>query len=708
MSIHIHLIEGIFTMNFRRNYLSAAVVAALAGGVAPGDVGAVTLSQDNIGDAAIVPYYTMRDGWATDFYIINTSSSTTAVKVSFHEARNSRDVLDFIVVLSPYDRINFWAALGNDGPAVQFPKLNSEKSCVVPVPTDRVDGVGGSFPFSAVEYTGSNYDNYPISGSYDSPLGALDRTLEGYMEVIEMGTTEKGDVYSASLHPDPKCDEIADAFLPSNIVDTYNQFGRNLNNLKVGFSLTNVARGTSGADTATMLSNFATAYSWIDHTYTSTIATANTAALDIQTAQGKVNDALDGVAAAKARMCSSGITVCSDLTNGTAGPPDQCADPQGTSNPSVAGVNAACGTGTGSIGEQYNNAISELATAQAELTEAQNALNNVNLGPAKNLIAAQDGLGFSDQERYPNLNSGDFVAYWLVDGKYQKVGNYDQAPFGWWFSPFGLWWGVYARPVDAVTALLMKSDAINEWAYNPNTGASADLVMTAPTKRWYADWYNVYKNNVHLVGISPLLEEVVQKTNVGWPPFGNQFVTLGESCDQVGMGFWNNDELAKAYHQVPSPTPTIDLCWETNVVYTGDSSVLGTDVGQQFDVRSLFGAGVPENMTYNGWLDLKMTMSPHNYHPAIPWLNFTMPNFFGELTPLPWDSVVQVGMPYIGFAYKERDFGNARASYGSIADHSYTRNWDYRNAIGGTWQTFNFTTTGLNFPQPENFIPQGN
>jgi len=696
-------------MNFRRNYLSAAVVAALAGGVAPGDVGAVTLSQDDIGDVGLVPYFTMRDGWSTDFYIINTSSSTTAVKVRFHEARNSREVLDFIVVLSPYDKINFWAALGNDGPKVQFPKYNSEKTCVVPIPDGRVDSVGGSLPFSDSEYTGVNYDNWPSSQQDDDygPLGPIDRALEGYATVIEMGSTKKGAVYDASLHPDPDCQAIADAFLPENIVDTYNQFDRNLNNLKVGYSLTNVARGTQGAENATMLSNFATKYSWIAHTYTSTLASANTYAEDITAAQEKVNDALDGVAEVKATMCASGIQDCANLTDGDDDPGNQCSDPQGTSNPSVSAVEDACGT---TIGDAYNVAISELATAQAELTAAENALDNVDLGPAKNLIAAQDGsTAFGDQERYPNLNSGDFVAYWLVDGQYQHEGNYDKAPYGWWLTPFGMWWGVYARPVDAVTALLMRSDAVNEWAYNPNTGASTDLVMTAPTKNWYTDWYNVYKNNVHLVGISPILEEVVQKTNVGWPPFGNQFVTLGSSCDEVGMGFWNNDELAKAYHQVPSPTPTIDLCWETNVVYTGERSILGTEVGQQFDVRSLFGDSVPENQTYNGWLDLKMTMEPHNYHPAIPWLNFTLPNWYGEIGArfIPWDEVVQVGMPYLGFAYKERDLGNPNVSYGSIADHSYIRNWEYRNALGGTWTLFGFDTDGNNFPQPEDFIPQG-
>ncbi len=140
----------------KKTYLSMAMSVAMAGIGAPAYVGAVTLSQDLIGDVGIVPYYTMRDGWTTDFNIVNTGNNTVAAKVRFHEGRNSREVLDFIVVLSPYDQINFYAVEDPSlGPVIRFPGTNSEKTCVVPIPNGRLpraDGVGGTLPFSAVDF----------------------------------------------------------------------------------------------------------------------------------------------------------------------------------------------------------------------------------------------------------------------------------------------------------------------------------------------------------------------------------------------------------------------------------------------------------------------------------------------------------------------------------------------------------------------------
>ena len=196
------------------------------------------------------------------------------------------------------------------------------------------------------------------------------------------------------------------------------------------------------------------------------------------------------------------------------------------------------------------------------------------LNAPRNLIHAQQGGGLanqsSDPEQYPNLNSGDFFAYWLVDGLYRNLGTYNQLPQAAIKNvlnlPFGLWAGLYPRPVDAVTALLMKSDAINEWALNDNTGAQSALVLTAPTKRFYTDWANL--DTPHLDLLSPILGNIYNSFPAGIPPFSQQFGPSGFSCDPVGVAFWNNDEVGPENPVFPSPTPSVDLCWETNVVYT--------------------------------------------------------------------------------------------------------------------------------------------
>ncbi len=560
----------------KKTYLSMALSVAIAGIGAPAHVGAVTLSQDLIGDVGIVPYYTMRDGWTSDFWVTNTSGNTVAAKVRFHEGRNSREVLDFIVVLSPYDQINFYAVEDPTlGPVIRFPDTNSEKTCVVPIPNGRLpraNGVGGTLPFSAFDYTGQNRDS-PVDEA-----DKIDRAREGYMTVIEMGVSRGGPVATNSNHNTLNCEAVESAFRLANIVPTYNEFERNQNNLKVGYYLTNVVKGTQGGDTATMLANFATDRSSIAHTATSILAT-----------QG-------------------------------------------------------------------------------------------GLGAPRNLIAPQEGSSFAiyDYERAPGLDSGDFFAYWFVDGNYRDFDNYDQLPDG-LNAPFGLWAGLYPRSVDAVTALLMKSDAINTWALNGVTGAHSDLVYTAPTKRFYTDWKDVYAKDPHLNGISPILATAVANFGGGWPPFGNQFSPMGQSCDEVGVAMYNNDEVGPRDPVVPSPSANVAFCWEVNVLHTAAQSVLSSKLGQRID-PNILDTNVPA-AKYNGWIDVVMWVDAHNYHPALPVLNLTIPNI-----PATWplDEIVQVGMPYIGFNLSERNLGNPLAAYSALVPHSYLRNWDKRNALGGT------------------------
>jgi hypothetical protein len=225
----------------------------------------------------------------------------------------------------------------------------------------------------------------------------------------------------------------------------------------------------------------------------------------------------------------------------------------------------------------------------------------------------------------------------------------------------------------------MKSDAINTWALNENTGSSSDLVYTAPTKRFYTDWKDVYAKDPHLNGISPILASIVANSSAGWPPFGEQFDPTGQSCDLVGVAMYNNDEIGPKDPVIPSPSPNVSFCWEVNVLHTAAQSVLGSKLGERINPNILNAANPEEK--YNGWIDVLMWVNAHNYHPALPVLNLTLPNI-----PATWplDEIVQVGMPYIGFNFTERDLGNPANAYSGLTPHSYMRNWDKRNAAGGT------------------------
>src|SRR3954471_24523493 len=84
---------------------------AIAGGSAllmTGAAGAVNLSPDGRGQVLLYPYYTTRTDTAGNAYgtlvsVINAAASAKAVRVRFLEGKNSREVLDFNLFLSPFD-----------------------------------------------------------------------------------------------------------------------------------------------------------------------------------------------------------------------------------------------------------------------------------------------------------------------------------------------------------------------------------------------------------------------------------------------------------------------------------------------------------------------------------------------------------------------------------------------------------------------------
>ena len=79
--------------------LTLAVGVAVGGLSLAPTAGAVSVSANNLGQALIFPYYTVRGGWTTLLGVTNTSNQVVAVKVRFREAYNSRDVFDFNIIL---------------------------------------------------------------------------------------------------------------------------------------------------------------------------------------------------------------------------------------------------------------------------------------------------------------------------------------------------------------------------------------------------------------------------------------------------------------------------------------------------------------------------------------------------------------------------------------------------------------------------------
>lgn len=186
--------------------LAVAIGALLGGAVFAPVANAVHLTQDGNFEAGWVNYYTVRNNWSTAFSLTNTSGATAAVKIRLHEGYNSRDVLDFNVILSPYDVWQAWLAEDENG----TPRLyTNDESCTVPaIPSEGQPLLTGAF-------TGDAEDVNPDDSTI--PL-TIERTKEGHITAILMGfadpTNEDGLGYAA-VHEDgiPRdCGALVEAF----------------------------------------------------------------------------------------------------------------------------------------------------------------------------------------------------------------------------------------------------------------------------------------------------------------------------------------------------------------------------------------------------------------------------------------------------------------------------------------------------------------
>lgn len=152
----------------KKSSLTASVIAGLAGVAGLVNVSsALNVNPDGLGQVLIYPYYTVNGGNATLISVVNTTDETKAVKVRFLEGRNSAEVLDFNLYLSPFD---VWTGgvVDNGDPAAPAQLITQDTSCTVPA-------IVGAVPFKDEVYRNTD----------EGPYG-LARTREGHLEIIEM------------------------------------------------------------------------------------------------------------------------------------------------------------------------------------------------------------------------------------------------------------------------------------------------------------------------------------------------------------------------------------------------------------------------------------------------------------------------------------------------------------------------------------------
>ena len=234
----------------RKTSLSIAIAAALS---AAGNSGAVRINADGHGQALIYPYYTARSTTSGNAYvsalsIVNVRTSAKAVKVRFLEGKVGAEVLDFNLYLSAYD---VWTA-GIVAAGAGAGLFTLDNSCTTP----KVSNSASSPTlFRNGAYAG-------VDGLGDT----LDRTYEGYFEVLEMGTIRSGSSLEAAVTPKqdlsapnasrPSCANLpATAAAPTSLIAP-------TGGLIGGISYINVNEGTDYAVNAIALSQWTDRVQW--------------------------------------------------------------------------------------------------------------------------------------------------------------------------------------------------------------------------------------------------------------------------------------------------------------------------------------------------------------------------------------------------------------------------------------------------------------
>jgi len=243
-------------MNTFKHKSLYAAVAGLGALAATGVAQAVSVNHDGLGQVLIYPYYTVRAvnipvgttppsvvsaAYNSLLSVVNSTASAKAVKVRFLEGKNSREVLDFNLYLSAKD---VWTAAiipTTDGAGI----FTADKSCTTPIVSSSS---ASPTPFVNYAYTG------------DTGGDSLDRTREGYVEIIEMGDVV-GSTATAATHVNgvPPCTASALSFptAPNNTVaGGGGLFG--------GMTIINVLKGEDFAVDATALNGFSTRPLWFE------------------------------------------------------------------------------------------------------------------------------------------------------------------------------------------------------------------------------------------------------------------------------------------------------------------------------------------------------------------------------------------------------------------------------------------------------------
>lgn len=191
----------------KKSILSLAVAGAF---VAAGSANAaLNLQNDGIGHILMVPYFTTQNGNSTLLNLVNTDTTNgKAVKVRFRGGRDSDDIFDFQVFLSPGD---VWTANISQNASGASTLTTSDSTCTLPAASVLNSTAFITSRLSTADATNS--------------VG----TREGYIEIFNMadvpsGTTTTNPVYATTKHTSTGGAPTCDGTILSGILATHANF----------------------------------------------------------------------------------------------------------------------------------------------------------------------------------------------------------------------------------------------------------------------------------------------------------------------------------------------------------------------------------------------------------------------------------------------------------------------------------------------------
>jgi hypothetical protein len=212
---------------------------------------------------------------------------------------------------------------------------------------------------------------------------------------------------------------------------------------------------------------------------------------------------------------------------------------------------------------------------------------------------------------------------------------------------------------NAVNAVLIRGNVMNEYALDTEINAGTDWVVTFPTKRLnlsaddigraYAPWL---KHNRDLTTIPWYTDETFKAD-------GTFDEKNWKACEAITLQSFNREEKTPgAIDFSPSLVDGTKLCKEVNVITFKNSKVLGS---KNLELNI-------DNVYTNGWINMGLWNGT-----AAP--DHALPTYTGATDPLVRrNGYAYIGLPVTGFAvqkYVNGNIGGVLSNYGGSFIHKY-------------------------------------